>query len=86
MAEYAVTVARSARRELEALDADIARRILAKIEALAQQPRPHDCRKIHGARDLWRVRVGDYRIIYQVSDRRRVVDVAIVRHRGDVYR
>jgi mRNA interferase RelE/StbE len=82
VAEYAVCVARSARRELEALDGATARSILARIEALVQQPRPHGCTKIHGARDLWRVRVGDYRI----NDRRRLVDVAIVRHRGDVYR
>jgi mRNA interferase RelE/StbE len=86
MSEYTITVARSARRELESLDAEVARRVLAKIEALARQPRPHGCKKIRGPSNLWRIRAGDYRIIYDINDGNRVVDVVIVRHRGDVYR
>jgi mRNA interferase RelE/StbE len=86
MAEYTITIARSARRELEGLDEEIAHGILTKIEALARQPRPHGRKKIRGPSDLWRIRVGDYRIIYGINDGMHVVDIVIVRHRGDVYR
>jgi len=86
VADYSVVFARSARRELERLEARIARRILVRIEALAQDPRPHGCVKLQGAADLWRIRVGDYRVIYSLDDDARLVDVRIVRHRGNAYR
>jgi len=71
---------------MEALPLDIARRVLSKIESLAQEPRPRGCKKLRGPSRLWRVRVGEYRIIYGIDDRQRVVDVVIVRHRREVYR
>jgi len=83
---YAITFARPARKELQALQHDLAGRILAVIEELAEEPRPAGCRKLRNSRDLWRVRVGDYRVVYRVDDRERTVDVVIVRHRSDVYR
>jgi mRNA interferase RelE/StbE len=86
MASYTVTFARSARRELEKLPAGLAERILLRIERLANEPRPAGCRKLRGERDLWRLRIGDYRVVYSVDDRRRVVDVSVVRHRHDAYR
>jgi mRNA interferase RelE/StbE len=86
VAEYAVVFARSARRELERLEAGVARRIIARIEALASNPRPHGCVKLQGADDLWRIRVGEYRVIYAIGDDRRIVDISAVRHRRDAYR
>jgi mRNA interferase RelE/StbE len=86
MADYEVTFARSARRELEALDSPIVARIITRIESLAGQPRPAGSRKLHGAQDLWRIRVGDYRVVYAVDDRKHTVDVVRVRHRRDAYR
>ena len=86
MAEYAVVVARSARQELERLEIRVARRIVARMEALTMNPRPPGCRKLQGAEDLWRIRIGDYRIIYAIDDDRRVVDIGAVRHRRDAYR
>ena len=86
MADYAVTFARSARRELEALEPPHIARILARIEALAREPRPGGARKLQGTQRLWRIRVGDYRVVYDVDDRQRVVDIVRVRHRRDVYR
>jgi mRNA interferase RelE/StbE len=86
MGEYAVTFARSARKELEALESTQVARILARIEALAIEPRPGGSTKLQGAQRLWRVRVGDYRVVYNVDDRQRLVDVVRVRHRRDVYR
>lgn len=84
-AKYAVTFARSARRELEALEAALVARIIDRIEALAEDPRPPGCRKLRGTKNLWRIRVGDYRVIYAVSDRERAVDVRVVRHRREAY-
>lgn len=86
MAEYSIVFARSARRELEQLDALIARRIISRIEALGSTPRPRGCVKLQGANDLWRIRVSDYRVIYSIDDRAHVVDISAVRHRSDAYR
>ena len=84
-AEYTVTFTRSARRELEALDEALVTRLVPRIEALATTPRPSRCRKLRGTSNLWRIRVGDYRVIYAVSDDERLVDVRVVRHRSDAY-
>jgi mRNA interferase RelE/StbE len=86
MAEYAVTFARSARKELEALAPALVARVMGRIERLAVEPRPGGARKLQGEQDLWRIRVGDYRVVFSVDDRQRVVDVVRVRHRRDVYR
>jgi mRNA interferase RelE/StbE len=86
VADYAITFARSARKELESLQPDIARRIIGKITALAAQPRPPGVKKLHGEASLWRIRIGDYRVVYEINDTARVVDVAVVRHRSEVYR
>ena len=86
MADYEVAFARSARRELERLVPPLANRILSRIEALAREPRPPGARKVQGKQNLWRIRVGDYRVIYSVSDDQRVVDVVKVRHRREAYR
>ena len=83
---YRLSVARSARKELRAMDRAVAMRIIARLESLARIPRPSGCTKLEGAADLWRIRVGDYRIIYAIDDRAKTVDVTIVRHRRDVYR
>jgi mRNA interferase RelE/StbE len=84
--DYSVVFARSARRELERLQTGVARRIIARIEALASNPKPPGCVKLQGADDLWRIRVGDYRVIYSVDDEACSVDISAVRHRSDAYR
>lgn len=86
MPSYAIEFARSARKELEQLPRRVALRALTAIEALANDPRPEGCRKIQGAAHLWRIRVGDYRVVYEVSDSERTVDVVAVRHRREAYR
>jgi mRNA interferase RelE/StbE len=85
MADYAITFARSARKELESLDAYIVNRILPKIESLAREPRPAGCRKLKGENNLWRVRIGDYRVVYAIYDNEQRVDITAVRHRGKAY-
>ena len=86
MADYAVAFARSARKDLQNLDPQVARRILKQIEALVTNPRPSGVVKLEGASDLWRIRVGEWRVVYRISDRDRLVDINAVRHRRDAYR
>ena len=86
MPEYALIFARSARKELERLSARVIRRVFPKIEALARDPCPPGCCKIQGFSDLWRIRVGDYRVIYRILEEEMVVDIVAVRHRRDAYR
>lgn len=86
MSDYGITFARSARKELDRLPADVAKRVLEKIEALRDHPRPIGVTKLKGQRNLWRLRVGDYRVVYAIDDAAKAVDVSIVRHRRDVYR
>jgi len=85
MPDYAIVLARSARKELEALHPPIVGRLIARIEALAKDPRPVGARKLRGSGVLWRVRVGDYRVVYGLNDSQRVVDIVRVRHRRDAY-
>ncbi len=86
MADYTITFARSARKELEAMNAALVHRIFPKIEALAKEPRPAGCRKLQGEEFLWRIRIGDYRVVYAVHDRERLVDIIAVRHRSKAYK
>lgn len=72
-------------RALRRLDSTSVSRIRAALALLASEPRPPGARKLTG-RDAYRVRVGDYRISYQIEDADRVVVVVVVCHRGDVYR
>jgi len=86
MSEYTITFARSARKELEALNAKIVNRLFPKIENLSLDPRPAGCRKLTGNKYLWRIRVGNYRIVYSVDDDKNLVDIIAVRDRKDAYK
>jgi mRNA interferase RelE/StbE len=78
VAEYAITFARSARKQLQGLDRALAFRIVGRIESLAVNPRPVGCVKLEGDAGLWRIRVGDYRVIYAIDDDRCRIDVSAV--------
>ena len=64
MSDFFITFARSARQELEKLEPPAFERIFPKIESLAQTPRPQGCVKLKGKKNLWRIRVDDFRILY----------------------
>jgi mRNA interferase RelE/StbE len=83
--EYRITVAVSAAREFESLPLGIQARVRAVVDALADAPRPRGTVKLRGGTDLFRLRVGDYRIIYRVFDRDRLVDIVHIRHRREAY-
>ena len=83
--KYTVRFVRSARKDLEALPDAAIQRIFPRIEALAEDPRPSGCKKLRGARDLWRIRIGNYRVVYQIEDRVLVVEIRAVGDRKDIY-
>jgi mRNA interferase RelE/StbE len=83
--KYSVEVLRSAQKVLENLPADQQERVLAVLEGLREVPRPDGCKKLSG-RDAWRVRIGDYRVIYEVADDAHRVIIVVIAHRKDAYR
>ena len=85
MASYSLLIKPSAANELEVLPFKDRKKIITRIEALASEPRPHGCEKLSG-QDQYRIRQGDYRVVYSVEDETRTVLVVKVGHRRDVYR
>ena len=83
---YKVNIERTAEKELKKLPAREFWRIISKIKALADEPRPTDCRKILGSKSDWRIRIGDYRVIYEIDDTEDTVKIMKVRHRREAYR
>ena len=83
---YAVVLKPAALRDLRRLPEDARRRIAVTIDALAGEPRPTGVEKFQGEAELYRVRVGDYRIVYQVEHKALVVLVVRIGHRREMYR
>lgn len=73
-------------KELRNLPLADERRVVEKIRGLAEEPRPIGCEKMVGQRDAWRIRSGNYRVVYRVDDSEQVVTVTRVGHRREVYR
>lgn len=84
--QYSVGYETTARKELGKLDRQIARRVARAVSALGANPRPAGCRRLVGYDDLWRIRVGDYRVIYTIRDAELIVLALRIAHRSDVYR
>jgi mRNA interferase RelE/StbE len=83
---YKIIVSPIAAKSLKSLPQNMKKRIDAKISALAKNPRPADVKILRGELGLFRVRVGDYRIIYKIKDDRLLVLIVKIGHRKDVYR
>jgi mRNA interferase RelE/StbE len=83
---YRLEIKNSARKQIIRLPKPDQRRVMAAIADLADTPRPDGVRKIVGTEDAYRIRVGDYRIVYEIVDRILTVYVVRVAHRQDVYR
>jgi mRNA interferase RelE/StbE len=83
---YRVLLERSAEKDLTRLAAQIHDRIISAIQTLAHDPRPPGCRKLAGSKNDWRIRVSDYRVVYEIADEIRIVRVNRVRHRREVNR
>ena len=85
MTPYLVTFAASARRELTGLPPGVIARLLPKIRELARNPRPAGCKKLHGYKNRWRIRAGNYRVVYAIDDMGKSVDITRIAHRKEVY-
>jgi mRNA interferase RelE/StbE len=83
--KYSLEIKPSAQRELDALDDRLFLRIDRKILALANNPRPAGCKKLKGYKDQWRIRVGDWRVLYIINDATNLVSVTRIAHRREVY-
>jgi mRNA interferase RelE/StbE len=83
---YTITFKKSAEREFEKLPTQVIRRIGKAIDTLSKNPRPVGSKKLEGQKEsLWRIRIGDYRVIYLVEDVIKIVEIRRVGHRKDIY-
>ena len=80
-----VTILRRAQKELGALGGEAYGRVRDAIGGLTEDPRPSGCLKLTG-RDGWRIRIGNYRVVYEIDDNAQIVTVLHIGHRRDVYR
>jgi mRNA interferase RelE/StbE len=82
---YAILIKGAAEREMNSLSAAVFERVTKAVLSLETTPRPRGAKKLHG-RSAYRLRIGDYRVLYTVSDSARTVEIVAVGHRKDVYR
>jgi mRNA interferase RelE/StbE len=83
---YKVLLTRHAERDLRRLPAEVFQRIVRQLKNLSQVPRPHGCRKLTDVGNDYRIRVGEYRVLYEIDDGTRQVKILRAGHRRDVYR
>lgn len=84
MSDYLILVTRSAQKELDSLPVEISTRISARIDTLVSDPRPAGCIKLKGKQNQWRIRVGDYKVIYSIEDETFTIKILEVGHRREV--
>ena len=84
MSKYKVYLSKRAEKDLDNLSDLVANPILSAIANLAEEPRPKGCKKLKG-REGYRIRIGNYRVIYIISDRQLIVEVIALGHRKDIY-
>ena len=85
MEKYRLLIKRSAADELGRIPKRDLRRVVERVRALGEDPRPHGCEKL-SAQERFRVRQGDYRVVYSIDDAGRTVEIFKIGHRGEVYR
>jgi mRNA interferase RelE/StbE len=83
---YDVYIETAAERDLRRLHAEVFQRIIPRIQALAQNPRPPGCRELAGSENDWRIRVGAYRVLYEIDEAEEAVRILRIRHRREAYR
>ena len=86
MATYTIVIEKRAERELRRLPLAIQRRVTQAITSLADNPHPHRSKKLGGWQHRWRIRIGDYRVVYEVHEQVLRIMVIRIGHRRDVYR
>jgi mRNA interferase RelE/StbE len=83
---FQIIVERSAEKDLKRIASEVRPKLATAIRALAEDPRPPGCRKLVGSDNDWRIRVGSYRVIYDIADEIRIIRITRIRHRKDSYR
>jgi len=86
VAKYEVQFATSAAKEFRSLPPQLKRRVSSTIDSLSQDPRPPGVRKLVGHEHLYRIRVGQYRVVYEIDDEGQFIRVTRIRHRREVHR
>ena len=86
MGSYRIFWKKSVERDLRKIDRQWIPRILEAIESLAENPFPPHCRKLRGAENFYRIRVGDYRVIYMVDTDEKIIVIFYVRHQSEAYK
>ena len=84
MPNYTIVLSKKAQKQLDKLPDNIAEPIFEAISLLENEPRPSGCKKLQG-RDGFRIRIGNYRVIYEINDNELVIDVITLGHRKDIY-
>ena len=82
---YTIFIEKTAQKDLSKIPQQYQNRIIKAIQSLAKNPRPSGSKKLSG-RDAWRIRVGNYRVIYEIHDDRLIILVVVIGHRKDIYR
>ena len=85
MAKYRITIKNSAAKELEAIPKKDLQRIIKRIQSLTENPRPKGSKKFSG-QEQYRIRQGDYRIVYSIEDKNSLIDIFKIGHRREIYR
>jgi mRNA interferase RelE/StbE len=83
---YAVVISKSVQKQIDNLPSDIIERVIEKIQSLASEPRPDGVVKLKGSDNEYRIRIGDYRVRYEIDDDSQLVQILQCKHRKDVYR
>ena len=86
MNDYSLRFKSSAAKEFRNLSSEIKQRVGLAVEELSQKPRPNGVVKLQGDDKLYRIRVGDYRIVYEIDDPEKLIQITRIRHRSDVYK
>ncbi len=86
MARYSIEISRTAEKQLNKLDPGDRPRVAKAMVALADDPHPQGSRKLTGYDDVFRIRVGRYRVVYSISGRKLIIIILKIGHRKDVYR
>lgn len=86
MKVYRIVITRSAEKDFNVIPSHFIQRISRQIDALAYEPRPRGSKKLKGEPNLWRIRVGDYRVVYYIFEETVMVKIVAISHRKDVYR
>jgi mRNA interferase RelE/StbE len=81
-----ITFTRSAQKEFDSLDKSLGARVLVSIKKLAKNPVPPGSKKLRNTANQWRIRIGDYRVIYVYDSQARIVDIIAIRHRSNAYK